>query len=156
MSYWFTFAFAVWLMLLARPLVSSVAYSCYCKMNRGRTWTKDLLWWLRVEWFAPQTKHAHTATPFFASRYYHCQGYATAETNPEYLNREPTKFHWVFCNQWLYALGTGIWILFGYHRGYWSSGTQPRRQPQNPGICNEMSHHVTNAEFKFRSASIWR
>jgi hypothetical protein len=24
---------------------------------------------LRVEWFAPQTKHAHTATPFFASRY---------------------------------------------------------------------------------------
>ena len=69
MSYWFTFAFAVWLMLLARPLVSSVAYSCYCKMNQGRTWAKDLIWWLRVEWFAPQTKHTHTATPFFASRY---------------------------------------------------------------------------------------
>jgi len=32
-------------------------------MNLG---LKDLL---KVQWFAPQTKHMHTATPFFASRY---------------------------------------------------------------------------------------
>jgi hypothetical protein len=34
------------------------------------------------------------------------------------------------------------------------SGRQPQRRPQNPGICNEMSHHITHAEFKFRSGYI--
>jgi hypothetical protein len=72
--------------------------------------------------------------------YYHCQGYATAEKNYEYLDREPTKFHRVFCSQRPYVLAIGISILFGYHRGRRSSGTQPRRRPQKPGICNEMSH----------------
>lgn len=40
--------------------------------------------------------------------YYRCQGYATAETNHEYLDRESTKFHRVFFNQRPYALGIGI------------------------------------------------
>ena len=88
--------------------------------------------------------------------YTHCQRYATPEANREYLNREPTKLHWVFCNQQPYILGIGIWILFGYHTSRWSSGTQPCRQRQKPGICNETSHHVTSAGFKFRSASTWQ
>jgi hypothetical protein len=107
--------------------------------------------------------------------YYHCQGYATAETNYEYLDRDPTKFHRVFCNQRPYVLGIGIWILFWYHRGCRSSGTQPHRRPQKPGICNQMSHQsrmhasstnewnsyvcwlhwrVLMSEFQFASASV--
>ena len=85
--------------------------------------------------------------------YYHC--HRMAETNHEYLNREPIKFHQVFCNQQPYVLDIRLWILFWYCRGCRSSGTQPRHWPQNPGIYNKMSQHVTDAEFKFCSACFW-